>query len=353
MSRYTAVTESVIEKCQQDYRAGRDLGHSIPSMSTTEAAVVVAESLDADRLLEANLEQLLELPLDPMNDWSLAALAEYLFFFEHQSRAIPEIPEEERRILQDRAWTALEQALDSPTGSPMLWYEDVYFDVAQAYRTKGDRRAVELLKRGLAHNLHYNEGNNADGFLRDLAETYLWVNEFDQGLVMWAALLRNDPSDIWTYNVMALTFDRFGLAELGTEVTQRGLEVIEATGDPEGLHDQLSEALDRLQQSEKRGGEANVDPAVLADFRMALALDMTAGRHRPIGELCRDLVPDLDRIPVKSPPPMPELPPLSSAKARQPRVRPTELKLGRNEPCWCGSGKKYKHCHRREDLGRT
>ena len=20
-------------------------------------------------------------------------------------------------------------------------------------------------------------------------------------------------------------------------------------------------------------------------------------------------------------------------------------KLGRNEPCWCGSGKKYKHCH--------
>ncbi len=24
-------------------------------------------------------------------------------------------------------------------------------------------------------------------------------------------------------------------------------------------------------------------------------------------------------------------------------------KLGRNDPCWCGSGKKYKHCHLRED----
>jgi hypothetical protein len=23
--------------------------------------------------------------------------------------------------------------------------------------------------------------------------------------------------------------------------------------------------------------------------------------------------------------------------------------LGRNEPCWCGSGKKYKHCHLHED----
>jgi preprotein translocase subunit SecA len=26
--------------------------------------------------------------------------------------------------------------------------------------------------------------------------------------------------------------------------------------------------------------------------------------------------------------------------------------LGRNDPCWCGSGKKYKHCHMREDQGR-
>ena len=28
----------------------------------------------------------------------------------------------------------------------------------------------------------------------------------------------------------------------------------------------------------------------------------------------------------------------------QPYVR-DERKLGRNEPCWCGSGKKFKHCH--------
>jgi len=28
----------------------------------------------------------------------------------------------------------------------------------------------------------------------------------------------------------------------------------------------------------------------------------------------------------------------------QPFVR-KERKVGRNEPCWCGSGKKFKHCH--------
>ena len=35
-----------------------------------------------------------------------------------------------------------------------------------------------------------------------------------------------------------------------------------------------------------------------------------------------------------------------SAPQAQPFVRP-ERKVGRNEPCPCGSGKKYKHCHGR------
>jgi len=32
-------------------------------------------------------------------------------------------------------------------------------------------------------------------------------------------------------------------------------------------------------------------------------------------------------------------------------LRRTRPKLGRNDPCWCGSGKKYKKCHMREDQG--
>ncbi|MEA3337783.1 MAG: preprotein translocase subunit SecA [Chloroflexota bacterium] len=34
--------------------------------------------------------------------------------------------------------------------------------------------------------------------------------------------------------------------------------------------------------------------------------------------------------------------------SRQPE-RSTKATLGRNDPCWCGSGKKYKHCHMRSD----
>jgi tetratricopeptide (TPR) repeat protein len=35
----------------------------------------------------------------------------------------------------------------------------------------------------------------------------------------------------------------------------------------------------------------------------------------------------------------------------KPVVR-SEPKIGRNDPCWCGSGKKYKKCHLEADLGR-
>jgi preprotein translocase subunit SecA len=30
-------------------------------------------------------------------------------------------------------------------------------------------------------------------------------------------------------------------------------------------------------------------------------------------------------------------------------IRNTGPKLGRNDPCWCGSGKKYKKCHHGKD----
>ena len=34
----------------------------------------------------------------------------------------------------------------------------------------------------------------------------------------------------------------------------------------------------------------------------------------------------------------------AAQQAAQPYVR-NDIKIGRNEPCWCGSGKKFKQCH--------
>jgi tetratricopeptide (TPR) repeat protein len=44
--------------------------------------------------------------------------------------------------------------------------------------------------------------------------------------------------------------------------------------------------------------------------------------------------------------------PLAPASRSAPALPPKPI-LGRNDPCWCGSGKKYKHCHRKSDLGRA
>jgi uncharacterized protein YecA (UPF0149 family) len=36
---------------------------------------------------------------------------------------------------------------------------------------------------------------------------------------------------------------------------------------------------------------------------------------------------------------------VDEAPAVQQVVKTAEQKLGRNQPCWCGSGKKFKLCH--------
>ena len=45
----------------------------------------------------------------------------------------------------------------------------------------------------------------------------------------------------------------------------------------------------------------------------------------------------------------PELHMGNTDRPTQQTVRKSSQRPGRNKPCWCGSGKKYKHCHMRED----
>ncbi len=44
-------------------------------------------------------------------------------------------------------------------------------------------------------------------------------------------------------------------------------------------------------------------------------------------------------------PPPPEV--VDEGEVMQPKVKSEHEKVGRNDPCWCGSGKKFKHCHGR------
>jgi preprotein translocase subunit SecA len=73
-------------------------------------------------------------------------------------------------------------------------------------------------------------------------------------------------------------------------------------------------------------------------------------------EIQRRTIQNLFRIQVREQPPVSQVRNIrtsrggSAATSAPEPVRATEKdKLSRNDPCWCGSGKKYKNCHYRED----
>jgi hypothetical protein len=72
----------------------------------------------------------------------------------------------------------------------------------------------------------------------------------------------------------------------------------------------------------------------------------------PYSDLLWDLEEDEDKeawIDSDVEPPVdPGMSPISWLTSSQPETR-SRPRLDRNDPCWCGSGKKYKHCHWRED----
>ena len=83
-SRYMIVSEGVIDQLQADYFAGRELSISLPDIDSTEAVVILTESLEADHLLETLPERLgkglpPEQKPERLSDWSLATMAELFF----------------------------------------------------------------------------------------------------------------------------------------------------------------------------------------------------------------------------------------------------------------------------------
>jgi hypothetical protein len=349
-SRFQCVTQGVIDALQRAYRAGSDLGHVIPDIDADQAAVIVAETLEADRVWNLPPERFLEdAGKGPVSDFKRAVLAEIAFAVSDRWR------DHKNKDEQGQWWSiamaSLNEIAKSPTASPLLWYEDIYLELANAMRGDPNRESIGWIKSALAYDLRTHEGQDAPGLLRDLAEMHIAVGDLDKGLEILTALLQHSPDDIWTYNLMAISFDEYGLTELGAQAAQRGLVLLDAQGDPEKLRGQLQDGLTQMQTSERRGREAEVKPQVLADLRAALSLGFKSGQPREMIAVCRELVPDLDKIPVKRPMKPSDLP-LPRVTAIAPRAESWERKPNRNDPCWCGSGKKYKHCHMAADQKR-
>ncbi len=293
-TRYQQVDEGVVLELQQSYREGGDLRKAATWLSAEDRRTILAVSMDAGRVVGMPIQQLVgdSSALGEMTDFKYAVIAERLMTVTQSGHDT---------ACQDRARDLLTAAACSPTASPLLAYEPLYRDLAETALLAGDAKAIDWLRRELAHNLHFHKGDDILFGLIDLASAHLQLGRLDDGLPILARLLQQDPSNQWVYRFMATGFGVLGLADLGLRGARKGLLLLDETGDPDDLHDELLMAEFDLQMAAKRGAEAAVSPAVLSQMDAALTLDFEAGDARLPAELGHILLPDLDDIPVKRP----------------------------------------------------
>ncbi|RLT45006.1 MAG: preprotein translocase subunit SecA [Chloroflexi bacterium] len=114
--------------------------------------------------------------------------------------------------------------------------------------------------------------------------------------------------------------------------------------------------LDRLREGIGLQALAQVDPLV-AYKRQAFGM-----YQELMGDIRSDIVKSVMALRVEKREPVIQKPIAAnirtnrdgeSGAVRQQTVRNTNNKPGRNDPCWCGSGKKYKQCHMQEDSRKT
>ena len=110
--------------------------------------------------------------------------------------------------------------------------------------------------------------------------------------------------------------------------------------------------LDRLREGIGLQAIAQVDPLV-AYKRQAFQM-----YQELMGDIRGDIVKNMMALRVERREPVVPKPiaanirtnrDASGAAPKQQTVRNVSNKPGRNDPCWCGSGKKYKLCHMKED----
>jgi hypothetical protein len=122
VSRYMCVTLEVIDVLQRDFFTGRELGWSLPHIDADRAAVIVAESLEADRMWNRLDERILGGPdglakvaAGRMCDFKRAAAAEVMFGVSGVARDLDDKGGEQNWWAL--AMAMLEEILRSPTAS--------------------------------------------------------------------------------------------------------------------------------------------------------------------------------------------------------------------------------------------
>lgn len=240
-----------------------------------------------------------------------------------------------------RAAAHIERAVTEPDAAADLDVPYWLGELAQQYASAGRYdNAILAMERAMAAGWHGRPDGRAH-----IAEFHLQAGRAEEAHALFAAVKADTPDDPWLYNLAGMAYaaaDNHGRA---LQWLTEGLELVLQTGDPDRLAGQLAglrlESLVELRlPPDELQGRAD-------RFVVTRSVLRQAGFRNE--EISRGLVPirvgeyvDWCAKGGRDPGESSSRAAYAAELARQGGTGPWPP--GRNEPCWCGSGRKYKRC---------
>ncbi len=275
-------------------------------------------------VLDETLANLLGLYCDPQvkpDDWDFANLARELKDLYHLEYETAELPRN-RKELESKLWRAIETALQAK------------IDELEPIANETNARNAEVPDYTPVTALEVFEDFARSTYLRELDK--LWRSHLDdmRGLresVSLQSYGQRDPKYIYK----KAGFDQFARfrAAINANVSRLLMRaVIRSAGSiaaasptirltPQRMPGMPTGALPAQKQTAANPAVLNAEAARVALEQLKRLAEQQTGANPAV------------------------------AASAAPAPRRSLPKIGRNDPCWCGSGKKYKHCHLKTDGG--
>jgi len=363
-SRYARLNDELIDVTLEHVRAADEVLFGCDVLDARDMIRVASAVLDAERDFARNPAQFLELEPERRSDWTLACMAESFAqastLFEQRGSNVAAA-----RARADQR-SALRRIVDSPFRSPLVGYDAVLIALRHDLPPPSPAELLELQRLALAEALRSEQQDNVLSLLRDIADSQLRLGQLPLALITWLAVVRYDPTAIWTHNHLAISLgDRF--PALAHAAATRALRLMPRE-DKHGLRPQLRGLIEKHSRS-------GIEPTSGIERALLEELHAPPGKRSrsSLRSLCMQLVPEVAEVPEKQPEALPDsaafaqlrrdlqrlplpppqiqesrsLPPLGALHS-QPLAagapRAPQGKVGRNELCPCGTGRKWKRC---------
>ncbi len=373
-SGYTRVGPSLIDHCVEAVRDANEVIEADDRVFTAADMIITARAvLEAERTFETIGTDLDRAELEGVGDWTLTCVATMLGEVSAALRKREKTSEANR--LRAREFALLRRVAKSPWCSPMVSYNQVCSVLVDDCDRRSDPEGLIFQAAYIVSDQDYESGSNLLGSLARVGWLHHSLGNRERAMDIFTKLVAHDPARVWTYNNLAIMFTR-DLPEVALAAAKRGLEVIGNT-DTERLAEQLRRFVMELDGKKDGPRPANTN-ALLDALRGTVEhrpmttkklikfvspetaqVEKKLRERLPSASELRQLREDLRSLPRPLPVlvrPAPETAPkplpLPAPVARNAdpaaialaRTATSGSKIGRNEACPCGSGKKYKRC---------